>query len=78
MADGWATGPSAKFARDDRGRPGQAVSSLVSNGVIIAGGLVRDSVLSPGVRVAGAARVERSVLLNNTLVSRGAVVERGR
>ncbi len=68
--------PPAKFARDDHGRPGQAVGSLVSNGVIIAGGLVRDSVLSPGVRVDGAARVNRSVLLHNTRIGAGAVVER--
>ncbi len=68
--------PPAKFTRDGYGRPGQAVSSLVSNGVIIAGGQVRDSVLSPGVRVDGSARVDRSVLLNNTRVSAGAVVER--
>jgi glucose-1-phosphate adenylyltransferase len=68
--------PPAKFARDDRGQPGHAVSSLISNGVIVAGGLVRDSVLSPGARVDGSARVDRSVLLHNTWVSRGAVVER--
>jgi glucose-1-phosphate adenylyltransferase len=68
--------PPAKFVRDDHGRPGQAVSSLVSNGVIVAGGLVRDSVLSPGARVDGSARVDRSVLLSNTRVSAGAVVER--
>jgi glucose-1-phosphate adenylyltransferase len=68
--------PPAKFARDDHGRPGHAVDSLVSNGVIVAGGLVRDSVLSPGVRVDGAARVDRSVLLHNTRVGAGAVVER--
>jgi glucose-1-phosphate adenylyltransferase len=67
--------PPAKFGRDDRGQPGQAVSSLVSNGVIVAGGLVRDSVLSPGVRVDGSARVDRSVLLNNTRVGSGAVVQ---
>ncbi len=68
--------PPAKFARDDAGQPGQAIGSLVSNGVIIAGGLVRDSVLSPGVRVAGPARVNQAVLLHNTQVGRGAVVRR--
>jgi glucose-1-phosphate adenylyltransferase len=68
--------PPAKFARDEAGQPGQAIGSLVSNGVIIAGGLVRDSVLSPGVRVAGSARVDQAVLLHNTQVGRGAVVRR--
>jgi glucose-1-phosphate adenylyltransferase len=67
--------PPAKFGWD-AGQSGQAVGSLVSNGVIVAGGLVRDSVLSPGVRVAGSAQVEQAVLLHNTQVGRGAVVHR--
>ena len=66
----------AKLARDDAGQPGQAIGSLVSNGVIIAGGLVRDAVLSPGVRVAGSAQVDQAVLLHNTQVGRGAMVRR--
>jgi glucose-1-phosphate adenylyltransferase len=68
--------PPAKFAPDDTGRPGQAIGSLVSNGAIIAGGLVRDSVLSPGVRVAGSAQVDQAVLLHNTQVGQRAVVRR--
>ena len=45
---------------------GRAIDSLVSNGVIVSGGLVRESVLSPGVRVNTWATVERAVLLHNT------------
>ena len=48
---------------------------MVSNGVIISGGLVRNSVLSPGVRVDSWARVERSVIMHNSRVARHAVVE---
>ena len=47
---------------------------MVSNGVIISGGLVRGSVLSPGVRVDSWATVARSVLLHNSRVGRHAVV----
>ena len=43
--------PPAKFVLDDGDRVGQAVNSVVSNGVIVSGGRVRGSVLSPGVRV---------------------------
>ena len=43
--------PPAKFVHDDVGRVGRAIDSVVSNGVIVSGGLVRNSVLSPGVRV---------------------------
>jgi glucose-1-phosphate adenylyltransferase len=67
--------PPAKFVHDAGDRVGRAVNSLVSNGVIISGGLVRDSVLSPGARVDSWARVERSVVLHNTRVGRYAVVQ---
>jgi glucose-1-phosphate adenylyltransferase len=66
--------PPAKFTCEPGGPPGQALNSLVSNGVIVCSGLVRESVLSPGVRVSGGATVERSVVLDNTVISRGAVV----
>jgi glucose-1-phosphate adenylyltransferase len=67
--------PPAKFVHEDGDRVGRAVDSLVSNGVIISGGLVRGSVLSPGARVDSWARVERSVVLHNSRVGRHAVVE---
>jgi glucose-1-phosphate adenylyltransferase len=54
--------------------PGQAFDSLVSHGVIIAGGTVRRSVLSPNVRVEHGATVEGSVLLDGARVGPGAVV----
>ena len=67
--------PPAKFVHDDADRVGRAINSAVSNGVIVSGGLVRNSVVSPGARVDSWARVERSVLLHNTRVNRHAVVE---
>jgi glucose-1-phosphate adenylyltransferase len=66
--------PPAKFVHDTGDRVGHALNSVISNGVVISGGVVRDSVLSPGVRVDSWAAVERSVLLHNTRVSRHAVV----
>jgi glucose-1-phosphate adenylyltransferase len=59
---------------DDGDRVGRAIDSLVSNGVIVSGGLVRDSVLSPGVRVNSWATVERSIIMHNTVIGRHAVV----
>jgi glucose-1-phosphate adenylyltransferase len=67
--------PPAKFVHDDGDLAGRAINSVVSNGVIIAGGLVRHAVLSPGVRVDGRARVDRAVLLNNSRVGSRAVVQ---
>jgi glucose-1-phosphate adenylyltransferase len=66
--------PPAKFVHETGDRVGRAIDSLVSNGVVISGGLVRQSVLSPGVRVNSWSVVERSVLLHNTKIGRHAVV----
>ena len=66
--------PPAKFAYDD-GQAGQAIDSVVCNGVIVSGGLVSNSVLSPGVRVHSRSRVNRAVILHHSVVSRRAVVE---
>jgi len=68
--------PPAKFVIEEEGRTGRAVSSLVSGGVIVSGGLVRRSVLSPEVRVNSYAEVEGSVLLHNVQIGRGAIVRR--
>jgi glucose-1-phosphate adenylyltransferase len=67
--------PPAKFVHDDGDRVGRAIDSLVSNGVIVSGGLVRESVLSPGVRINSWSSVERSVLLDNTVIGRHAVIK---
>jgi glucose-1-phosphate adenylyltransferase len=67
--------PPAKFVHDAGDRVGRALDSLVSPGVVISGGLVRQSVCSPGVRVNSWASVERSVLLHSTKIGRHAVVK---
>jgi glucose-1-phosphate adenylyltransferase len=67
--------PPAKFVHDKDDRIGRAINSIVSNGVIISGGLVRDSVLSPGVRVNSWSTVKRAVVLHNTHIGRHAVVK---
>ena len=66
--------PPAKFVFEDPGRTGHAVDSLVCAGVVVSGGEVRRSVLSPDVRVNSYARVDNSVLLPGVEIGRGAVV----
>jgi glucose-1-phosphate adenylyltransferase len=68
--------PAAKFVHEEGDRVGRAVNSVVSNGVIVSGGVVRQSVLSPGVRVDSWARVERSVILHDARIEPHAVVEK--
>ncbi len=52
---------------------GRVMGSLVSNGCVVQGDVV-NSVLSPGVQVAPGARVEGSVIMNDTWIGPGAVV----
>ena len=54
--------------------PGQAFDSLVSAGVIVSGGTVARSILSPDVRVGHGARVEGAVLLDGVRIGPGAIV----
>src|SRR5919202_780070 len=63
----------AKFVVDDR-QPGQALDSLVSAGVIVAGATIRRSLLGPSVRADAGALVEGSVLMDNVRIGRGALV----
>jgi glucose-1-phosphate adenylyltransferase len=66
--------PPAKFVHDDRDRVGRAINSLIGNGVIISGGLVRNCVLSPGARVDSWSRADRAVILHNSRIGRHAIV----
>jgi glucose-1-phosphate adenylyltransferase len=68
--------PPAKFVFEEEGRLGRAVDSLVSQGVIVSGGSVRRSVLSPGVRVHSGSTIDDSVLMHNVDIGRGAQVQR--
>jgi glucose-1-phosphate adenylyltransferase len=66
--------PPAKFVFDEDGRRGAAYDSLVCAGVVVTGGTVRKSILSPGVRVEDGAEVTGSVLMHGVTVGREAVV----
>lgn len=68
--------PPAKFVFDDDDRRGTAIDSMVGAGVIVSGGTVHRSVVSPGVRVHTRAVVEDSVLMHNVDIGRGAIVRR--
>jgi glucose-1-phosphate adenylyltransferase len=68
--------PPAKFVFEEPGRAGLAFNSIVSGGVIISGGTVRRSVISPGVIVEQGALVEDSVVMDNVRIGEGAVVRR--
>ncbi|MCU1673920.1 MAG: Glucose-phosphate adenylyltransferase [Frankiales bacterium] len=68
--------PPAKFVFEEDGRTGRALDSLVSQGVIVSGGMVRKSIVSPGARIHSGSEVSASVLMHNVDIGRGAVVRR--
>ncbi len=68
--------PPAKFVWEWPDRRGQAFESMVAAGVIVSGGTVRRSVLSPGVQVHSYSLVEDAVLFEGVDVGRRAVVRR--
>ncbi|RJL32627.1 glucose-1-phosphate adenylyltransferase [Bailinhaonella thermotolerans] len=68
--------PPAKFVFSEDDRMGLARDSLVSPGVIVAGGLSERSVLSPNVVLDERSQVHDSVLMDCVRVGKGAVVRR--
>ena len=64
--------PPAKFVHDLDSRRGMAVGSLVANGSVVSGALVRHSLLFTGVRVNSFARIENAVVMPHAEIGRGA------
>jgi len=62
--------PPAKFVFAEAGRTGTAVDSIVSSGCIVSGSMVRNSVLSPDVRVNSYSEVDASILFSHVNVGR--------
>jgi glucose-1-phosphate adenylyltransferase len=68
--------PPAKFVFDEDGRRGHALDSMVCAGVVISGGAVRRSVLSPDVHLHSYCEVEDAIVMHGVEVGRRAVVRR--
>ncbi|HLS26097.1 MAG TPA: glucose-1-phosphate adenylyltransferase [Beutenbergiaceae bacterium] len=68
--------PPAKFVHAEADRTGHARDSIISPGVVVSGGDVRGSILSPGTRVNSWSEVCDSVLMDGVQVSRYARVQR--
>lgn len=78
LRTGLSLDPPAKFVWSDEAnaRVGIATDSLVSDGVIISGGRIHRSVLSPRVRINSFSEVEESVLFENVGIGRHARIRR--
>jgi glucose-1-phosphate adenylyltransferase len=70
------SGPPAKFVFNDEGRRGHAIDSIISEGCIISGALVQDSVLGRNVFVHDRAEVKDSFLMDNVNIGEGARIRK--
>ena len=68
--------PPAKFVFGEPGRTGMAVNSVVSSGCIVSGAHVRNSVLSPDVRVNSYAEVDSSIIFSHVNIGRHCRIRR--
>jgi glucose-1-phosphate adenylyltransferase len=68
--------PPAKFVFNEEGRRGEALHSVVSEGCIISGGVVRNSVLGRSVFVHSFSQVDDSVIMDYAEIGRYAKVRR--
>jgi glucose-1-phosphate adenylyltransferase len=62
--------PPAKFVFAETGRTGTALDSIVSMGCIVSGSTVKNSVLSPDVRVNSYSEIDSSILFTHVNVGR--------
>jgi len=68
--------PPAKFVFAEPGRRGEAVDSIVSMGCIVSGGAVKNSLLSPDVRVNSYAEVDASIIFSHVNIGRHCRIRR--
>jgi len=66
----------AKFVFDDEERRGMALNSIVAEGTVISGSLVRNSVISSNVRIHSFCLIEDSVIMSLVEVGRGCRIRR--
>lgn len=72
---GYSDAP-AKFTFDEDGKRGEAIDSIVAGGSILAGGMVKNSVLGRGVRVLDGAVIEDSIVFDNCIIGPGAKIHK--
>jgi glucose-1-phosphate adenylyltransferase len=68
--------PPAKFVFSEPGRTGSAVDSIISAGCIVSGGMVRNSVFSPDVRVNSFSEVDSSIVFSHVNIGRHCRIRR--
>ena len=65
-----------KFVFDENGRRGESVNSIVGEGTIISGSLVRGSVIGRNVRINSYSLIEDSIIMDRVEIGRGCRIRR--
>ena len=68
--------PPAKFVFGEPGRTGMAVNSIVSQGCVVSGAVVRNSLLSQDVRVNSYAEIDSSIIFTHVDIGRHCRIKR--
>jgi glucose-1-phosphate adenylyltransferase len=68
--------PPAKFTFDETNCRGEAIDSIVSGGCVLAGGIVKNSILGRGVRVNSGAMVDGCVIMDNCSIGQQSRIRR--
>lgn len=68
--------PPAKFVFDEDGRRGMALNSIVAEGTIVTGSIVRDSVIGRNVFVHSYSIIEDAIIMNRVEIGRGCRLRR--
>ena len=68
--------PPAKFVFDEDERRGMALNSIVAEGTIISGSLIRNSVIGRNVRIHSHCLIEEAVIMNRVEIGRGCRIRR--
>ncbi len=68
--------PPAKFVFGEPGRTGTAIDSIISQGCVVSGGMVRSSILSPDVRVNSYTELESSIVFSHVNIGRHCRIRR--
>jgi len=66
--------PPAKFVHNEEGRRGHSLNSVISEGCIISGSTVVDSVLGPFVHIHSYSEVYKSILMEDVEVGHGSQI----
>jgi glucose-1-phosphate adenylyltransferase len=70
--------PPAKtvFSGEEGGRKGEVLNSIISNGCIISGSKVENSILSPNVRIHSFCRISQSIIMEDVEIQRHVKIKR--